>query len=771
MFVLGLLFVAQDVRAEQPAVELEGNQEQLDPATELSMVEELEVERLVIEALKSETTVQEAPAIITVITESDLSQMGYRSVGEAVGDIPSFLTYGVFYGVGTTFINRGVNMGALVLHNTVDIYDTAGGGFRLGQPIPIETIKRVELISGPGGVIWGANSFVGVINMVSKTADDLEGIQASAGYGSGKGRPGDFRGYVMGGKKLWGDRIKLFGHVSYETWHHAELYHPNNVILRPTTPQPLGPAVTAGPTINDSRRSHLVIVDGNIQAGPLALYWHVPYAEQNRFGSWGGNVTHEHLDEDALDCTDPNNKSICLNRVDPERISRASQWKMYDQHVMLRYRNRFWEDRFRMEARAFYTKFNVVMERYVSLPPSSLLKDGVVVNQDYSGQRVAGTSDIQLRLSSDHRLMLGGELVYDWAPLSKANFLTNWPTIDRTPIVCPPDEPGKRCPAIISFDSSRLTGGLFLNWQGRLHKTLLLDAGARVQGSQGKRALDPVYLFSGGAVWTFLPRWNLKLNYAEGYRPPPFTRTDGNGEGISWSGNPNLDVERSRAIQGEINTSLLRGRGAIRTLNIRADYAYSWVSDLINNLNGGFVNLSDRGIQSVEFLSDMRMKHGHWFSVGYTFLHQADSVVGRIRSIPNQWISTRALLNLFNRQLFVSSSLLVISSLEDYNRAYPLNSAPVFLGHMQDGEPVLTDTHTGRASDMTVDRVRPLPLWNVGLRFLLPDQGWRFDLDAYNLLDATGFFPEGWMDQTAFLETVPNPRPGFALFFKGQYTY
>jgi iron complex outermembrane receptor protein len=53
------------------------------------------------------------------------------------------------------------------------------------QTPPLESIDRIEVISGPGGALWGANAVNGVINIVTKDASQTKGLYAQAGGGQG----------------------------------------------------------------------------------------------------------------------------------------------------------------------------------------------------------------------------------------------------------------------------------------------------------------------------------------------------------------------------------------------------------------------------------------------------------------------------------------------------------------------------------------------------------------------------------------------------------
>ena len=71
------------------------------------------------------------------------------------------------------------------------------------------------------------------------------------------------------------------------------------------------------------------------------------------------------------------------------------------------------------------------------------------------------------------------------------------------------------------------------NPQYRPNKKLILDVGGRLQvapDALGSLSYPLNTTFAGTVVWNFIPNWHLKLNYAQGFRPPVFNNTASNGE-------------------------------------------------------------------------------------------------------------------------------------------------------------------------------------------------------------------------------------------------
>ena len=141
-------------------------------------------------ATDSEVPLNKAPSSATVITAADIQAMGARSVYEILERVPGVhvapsQTSRLDPIVSIRGIQTGVNAQVLFLVNGVRYSGLANGSKPLYFDIEPNLIRRIEVIRGPGSAVYGADAFAGVINIITKTADDIEGFNVG-------GRAGNF---------------------------------------------------------------------------------------------------------------------------------------------------------------------------------------------------------------------------------------------------------------------------------------------------------------------------------------------------------------------------------------------------------------------------------------------------------------------------------------------------------------------------------------------------------------------------------------------------
>lgn len=118
-----------------------------------------------------------APGVITVVTSQEIQQYGARHLRDVIDRIVGLQVLSSHQRPHNKTSIRAMN-GAhqegweVILLNGRPIHDGTDGGFNfdLYLGFPLETIERIEIIRGPGSVIYGTNAMSGVINIITKDA-------------------------------------------------------------------------------------------------------------------------------------------------------------------------------------------------------------------------------------------------------------------------------------------------------------------------------------------------------------------------------------------------------------------------------------------------------------------------------------------------------------------------------------------------------------------------------------------------------------------------
>jgi iron complex outermembrane recepter protein len=137
---------------------------------------------------KKETKLSESPAAISVVTQDDIRRMGITTLAEALRLVPGMDVARVSaneWAVSSRGFNSQFAGKLLVLIDGRTVYTPASAGvFWNAQDVMIEDIDRIEVIRGPGATLWGANAVNGVINIITKRAQDTQGGLVAATGGT-----------------------------------------------------------------------------------------------------------------------------------------------------------------------------------------------------------------------------------------------------------------------------------------------------------------------------------------------------------------------------------------------------------------------------------------------------------------------------------------------------------------------------------------------------------------------------------------------------------
>ena len=152
----------------------------------LSIDELLDIE--VVSVSRKDERAEDVAAAVHVITEEDIRRSGARSIPEALRLAPNLQvaqSSSRNWAISARGFNASFSNKLLVLLDGRSVYTPLYSGvFWDAQDTLLEDLDRIEVISGPGATVWGANAVNGVINVISKNARDTQGLLLTAGGGT-----------------------------------------------------------------------------------------------------------------------------------------------------------------------------------------------------------------------------------------------------------------------------------------------------------------------------------------------------------------------------------------------------------------------------------------------------------------------------------------------------------------------------------------------------------------------------------------------------------
>jgi iron complex outermembrane receptor protein len=144
-----------------------------------------------------------APAVASVITAQDIQNMGATSLDEALEMVPGMhVSVSPLKDLNSLYSIRGIGSGfdpqVLVTINGIPVRESYSGARLDTFRLPVANISRIEVIRGPGSAVHGSDAFAGVINVITKSAEEIGGPRVGVRTGS------------FNSKEIWG---QIGGHV------------------------------------------------------------------------------------------------------------------------------------------------------------------------------------------------------------------------------------------------------------------------------------------------------------------------------------------------------------------------------------------------------------------------------------------------------------------------------------------------------------------------------------------------------------------------------
>lgn len=154
----------------------------------------------------------EAPGVITTISAQDIEQSGARDLTEILMMVPGFqLASDVQNGLAFGFRGNWAHEGKILwMLDGVPMNEIGYGTYVVGNRMPLAMIDKIEIIRGSGSSLFGGLAGLGVINIISKKSQGINGHRLTASGSFSKNKRGRFEtGYLFGGKLANGTEITI----------------------------------------------------------------------------------------------------------------------------------------------------------------------------------------------------------------------------------------------------------------------------------------------------------------------------------------------------------------------------------------------------------------------------------------------------------------------------------------------------------------------------------------------------------------------------------
>lgn len=164
------------------------------PRTSSSTEQQIQEETLYLKeetvsiASRYEQPISQAPSNVYVITDEDIRHSGATDLPTVLRRVPGLEVMqvtGADFNVSMRGDNQLSSNKLLVMVDGRSIYvDVQGSVFWKALPVTLPEIKRIEVQNGPASVLYGFNAFDGIINIITKSPEEMKGATVQVGGGA-----------------------------------------------------------------------------------------------------------------------------------------------------------------------------------------------------------------------------------------------------------------------------------------------------------------------------------------------------------------------------------------------------------------------------------------------------------------------------------------------------------------------------------------------------------------------------------------------------------
>ncbi|WP_373000043.1 TonB-dependent receptor plug domain-containing protein [Sulfurimonas sp.] len=537
----------------------------------------LQEETFVTSASKVKENIKKTPASVTVITKEMIENTGANNIFDVLRSVPGLgVSQSNIYvdkitvrGIETWFSEKVL---ILLDGHSLNADLLNGGATGAYKNIPIELIKRVEIIKGPASALYGENAFTALINIITKKAKDIDGAEVAVKYGSDNTKVAN----LAFGKSY--DDYDLAANLNYIKSDGNERFAKSDAISQSGYTNPTLESVNAYLSFMHHNGIYLNANYNNTKDGP-------------RYG--------------------------VANALNNEDMSKKETY-----FVEFGYKNRL-NKYFDMHARTYYDSFEADNKWRVfpSGYPSAGHVDGMLGYVGYKTKKLG--AEAVLTFQNDNYTVVSG-LSYEKQKLTDPWQKLNWNPLTNAPL-----------PSIQDFSdpSTNFIDEVEREFIA-VYSELLYDLNNDLRLNVGFR-YDHYSDFGGtfnprvGASWSVNKNNVIKLMYGEAFRAPTFAELY-NKNNPSINGNPNLKPETVKTHELSFHNSSIQSLKASLTL------FYTKIEDIIVLDSTLYKNKGEVVTKGLEFEAKYNLKRGSYIIASYTYQHPDNYLTGnKLENISN----------------------------------------------------------------------------------------------------------------------------------------
>ncbi len=536
-----------------------------------------EEEELVI-ATRRPTSVRKAPAIATVITSREIKNMGARNLKDILKLVPGLGISINEFGA-PMFEVRGIrtNLSEKVLlmvdGHSLNKNMVGSALFHLYSNLSVENIKQVEIVRGPGSALFGANAFTAVINIVTKEADEIDGLLVTA-----KGGSFDSEQYnLLAGKSVTTD-LKIAGYVDY-----YNTDGPNTRIE--------ADSLSGTPWTNAPGNADLFEEKNDIF---LKLTYKDLYIKGHYLKKRTGNYI-----------------STTYTLTDEEHWPKYYYWLEAGYNLDI-------NDQLSANMKVYYDYYE--QKAVVKLMPEGFagsFPNGMIGEPQLKDRTIGGELQLSYDISAQNHLVFGVayEKITQFDVKVSANF---------DPTLFPPTPAYLGSVQDVSSwanwnkDVTREILAIYIQDEWEIINNLNLTAGIRHDHySDFGDTTNPRV----GIVWDFMENANLKMLYGQAFRAPNFIELYNRNNPVNV-GNPDLNPERIKTYEAGLGITLTQ------SLKANINYFYSDIEDLIiwdtSTSPALHVNEGKAEVDGIELVFTGQYTPNNYWKLAYTYQDPKD---------------------------------------------------------------------------------------------------------------------------------------------------